>query len=148
MNISCLGIRAAGCRVAPAGWAAASTSVATAGISSLRLPDTPAAVRTPSPSTIIRTKSRSRLGLKTAPLEISDWRDLVRKTVEEGQRNQTLAKLAGHLLRNRIDPWVALELLQAWNQTRCDPPLDDAELLATVRSIARREVERREGLDG
>ena len=66
-------------------------------------------------------------------------------TVAEGERNRTIASLAGHLLRNRIDPWVTIHLLRAWNQTRCEPPLADVEVVRTVRSIARREIERREG---
>lgn len=52
--------------------------------------------------------------------------------VFEGQRNHTLASLAGHLLRNRIDPRVALSMLQCWNLVRCSPPLTDAEVSATV----------------
>jgi Bifunctional DNA primase/polymerase, N-terminal/Primase C terminal 1 (PriCT-1) len=77
-----------------------------------------------------------------------DWRGIVGSVAMEGQRNRTLASLTGHLLRNRIDPWVALDLLKAWNRTRCNPPLADAEVVATVRSIARREIARREGRHG
>ncbi|MBK8909463.1 MAG: primase alpha helix C-terminal domain-containing protein [Rhodospirillales bacterium] len=58
-----------------------------------------------------------------------------------------MASLAGHMLRNRIDPWVTIDLLQAWNRARCEPPLPDNEIMKTVRSIARREVERRERRD-
>ena len=63
--------------------------------------------------------------------------------VGEGERNQTLARVAGHLFRNRVDPHVALVLLQSWNCSQCHPPLDEAEVLATVQSIARLEIERR-----
>jgi Bifunctional DNA primase/polymerase, N-terminal/Primase C terminal 1 (PriCT-1) len=77
-----------------------------------------------------------------------DWRSVVGSEVVEGERNRTLASLSGHLLRNRIDPWVALDLLQAWNRARCNPPLADAEVMATVRSIARREIDRRENRHG
>jgi hypothetical protein len=77
-----------------------------------------------------------------------DWRCLVAAEVAEGLRNRTLASLAGHLLRNRIDPWVTVDLLRAWNHTRCSPPLGDVEVVTTVRSIARREVDRREGRHG
>lgn len=84
---------------------------------------------------------------KPAPKLPEEWRGMVGGTVAEGTRNRTIASLAGHLLRNRINPWVTLDLLQAWNRTRCDPPLADAEVVATVRSIARREIERREGRD-
>jgi hypothetical protein len=84
-----------------------------------------------------------KVGAKPA----ADWRSLVGGTVAEGERNRTIASLAGHLLRNRIDPWVSIELLQAWNRTRCHPPLAEAEVVTAVRSIARREVARREGRD-
>jgi hypothetical protein len=69
------------------------------------------------------------------PLE--HWRHLVREGVEEGSRNATLASLAGHLLRQGVDPQVALELLLAWNRIRCRPPLADNEVAQVVDSITR-----------
>lgn len=74
-----------------------------------------------------------------------EWRRLVAFGVEEGARNNTIARLAGHLLRRRVDPYVVLELCLAWNQARCRPPLDDAEVVKTVDSIAGRELRRRGG---
>ena len=65
------------------------------------------------------------------------WRALVHEGVEEGARNSTLASLAGHLLWHGVDPYVALELLLAWNRVRCRPPLDDREVARVVASIAR-----------
>jgi putative DNA primase/helicase len=82
---------------------------------------------------------------KPAARPARDWRGMVGSVVGEGERNRTLASLSGHLLRNRIDPWVALNLLQAWNRAQCRRPLANAEVMATVRSIARREIARREG---
>lgn len=82
---------------------------------------------------------------KSAAKPTTDWRSTVSAVIAEGERNRTLASLSGHLLRNRIDPWVTLDLLQAWNRTHCCPPLAEAEVAATVRSIARREISRREG---
>jgi putative DNA primase/helicase len=81
----------------------------------------------------------------TAARPAAHWRELVGTEVAEGRRNATVASLAGHLLRSRIDPWVTLDLLLAWNRIHCRPPLDDAEVATTVRNIAHREVERREG---
>ena len=43
------------------------------------------------------------------------------------------------LLGRRIDPHVCLELILAFNATRCRPPLPEDEVVATVASIARRE---------
>lgn len=65
------------------------------------------------------------------------WRDLVRRGVTEGVRNNTIASLAGHLLWHGVDAPVALELLLAWNRLRCDPPLADEEVARVLESIAR-----------
>lgn len=65
------------------------------------------------------------------------WRDLVREGVTEGRRNATLASFTGHLLWHGVDPDVIMELMLAWNRTRCHPPLSDEEVIATVRSIER-----------
>jgi hypothetical protein len=68
---------------------------------------------------------------------LSDWRQLVRDGVPEGQRNSSIASLTGHLLWHQADPGVALELLLAWNRMRCRPPLGDAEVAQVVSNIAR-----------
>jgi hypothetical protein len=68
---------------------------------------------------------------------LADWRRLVREGVTEGQRNSTLASLAGHLLWHGVDAAVTLELLLAWNHARCRPPLDDAEAAQVVQNIVR-----------
>lgn len=65
------------------------------------------------------------------------WRALVRRGVGEGERNSTIASLAGHLLWREVDEPVILELLLCWNRIRCQPPLPDQEVAATVESIAR-----------
>jgi Primase C terminal 1 (PriCT-1) len=70
-------------------------------------------------------------------------RELVANGVAEGTRDCTVAKLAGHLLRHRIDPFVALELLQSWNLTKCMPPLPAADIERIVASVAGRELRRR-----
>ncbi|ACX52291.1 Bifunctional DNA primase/polymerase [Ammonifex degensii KC4] len=76
---------------------------------------------------------------------VEEWRQLISGGVEEGQRNNSIAALAGHLLRKRVDPYVALDLLLAWNQVKCRPPLPDEEVVRTVDSIAKKELERRLG---
>jgi hypothetical protein len=68
---------------------------------------------------------------------LAHWRDLVREGVETGQRNNTIASFAGHLLWHGVDPLVALELLLCWNRVRCQPPLSDDEVARTVESITR-----------
>jgi Bifunctional DNA primase/polymerase, N-terminal/Primase C terminal 1 (PriCT-1) len=78
-----------------------------------------------------------------APTPASAWRALVHDGVDEGQRNKSVARLAGHLLRRRIDPHVTLDLLIAWDQSRCRPPLGAAEVTTIVNSIAAKEIKRR-----
>ena len=68
---------------------------------------------------------------------IAHWRRLVSEGVPAGERNNTLASLAGHLLRHRLDAAVVMELLLCWNRTRCRPPLEDEEVAAVVTSISR-----------
>ncbi len=68
---------------------------------------------------------------------LSYWRELVAEGVPEGQRNSTIASLAGHLLWHEVDPDVVSEILLCWNRVRCRPPLSDEEVLRTVRSITR-----------
>jgi hypothetical protein len=68
---------------------------------------------------------------------LSDWRRLVHDGVPEGQRNSSIASLAGHLLWHQVDPEVVLELLLAWNRMRCRPPLEDAEVAQVVANIVR-----------
>ena len=65
------------------------------------------------------------------------WRRLVREGIGEGQRNNTIASLTGHLLRRSVDADVVLELMLAWNRTHCRPPLPDDEVVQVVQSIAR-----------
>jgi hypothetical protein len=75
----------------------------------------------------------------------AQWRALVGSAVSEGKRNDQLARLSGYLLRHFIDPIVALELLQSWNATHCQPPLPDREVFSIVDSISRLELKRRGG---
>jgi hypothetical protein len=68
---------------------------------------------------------------------VAHWRRLVCDGVPAGERNNTIASLAGHLLRHGVDPVVVMELLLCWNRIRCRPPLADEEVAAVVESITR-----------
>lgn len=85
-------------------------------------------------------------GRRTTPPE--EWRRLAAFGVEEGQRNIAIARLAGHLLRRGVDPYLVALLLLGWNESRCRPPLPAEEVLRTVNSIAKREAARRGLLAG
>jgi hypothetical protein len=94
----------------------------------------------PAPDWLLK---RIRAGQPTGASRPPDeWAALVRGPIAEGARNESLARLAGYLLRRRPAPRVVLELVRAVNQARCRPPLPDAEIVRTVDSIARREAER------
>jgi hypothetical protein len=73
----------------------------------------------------------------------SEWRTLVSDGVAEGARDDTIAKLSGHLLRRFTDPFVVLELMQCWNISRCRPPLPAGDVERIVSSICRKELQRR-----
>jgi hypothetical protein len=76
-----------------------------------------------------------------------EWAALVHGPIAAGARNDSLARLAGYLLRRRPAPRVVLELVRTVNQARCTPPLSDEEVVRTVDSIARREAERMRHVD-
>ncbi len=80
-------------------------------------------------------------------MPVANWRELIEHRVPEGQRNDSIARLAGLLLR-KLDtqegPSVALELILGWNARHCHPPLPDDEVMKTVESIAAAEIRRRE----
>jgi hypothetical protein len=79
----------------------------------------------------------------SSPRGRTDWRSLVTSEIPQGQRNDAIAKLCGHLLRHRIDPKVVLNLMLDFNTLHCCPPLPVHEVVAVVESIAGRELERR-----
>jgi hypothetical protein len=70
------------------------------------------------------------------------WHKLV-QGVECGARNQSIARLAGLLLRHLPDPLVAAQLVLAFNEARCRPPLPTEEVQRTLDSVAAREMKRR-----
>ena len=67
---------------------------------------------------------------------INYWRQLIQKEIPEGERNNTIASLTGHLLWHGVDPDVVMELLLCWNRIRCSPSLDDDEVIRTMQSIS------------
>lgn len=77
----------------------------------------------------------------TTPLDA--WLTLVAGGVREGSRNDAIARLAGKLLRH-LPPQLVLELVLAFNEARCQPPLSSGEVTRTVKSIAGREMRYRQ----
>lgn len=73
----------------------------------------------------------------------ASWVTSLHHGVNEGQRNDSIARISGHLLGRRIDPHICLELMLAFNNDRCHPPLSETEVMNTVASIAKRERARK-----
>jgi len=63
--------------------------------------------------------------------------------VVETTRNATATRLSGLLLGKGLSPEYVLATLTPWALTVCTPPMDLAELRATVQSIARKEAAER-----
>jgi hypothetical protein len=76
---------------------------------------------------------------------MSYWRRVIREGVPQGERNNTIASITGHLLWHGIDPDVVMELLLCWNEVRCCPPLSNEEVIRTVESITHRHEGHGEG---
>jgi Bifunctional DNA primase/polymerase, N-terminal/Primase C terminal 1 (PriCT-1) len=77
-----------------------------------------------------------------------EWLQLVTAGVDEGARNQSIARVAGLLFRRlvRREPEEATlveELVACFNAVKCRPPLEATELKRTLDSIAAREMKRR-----
>lgn len=65
--------------------------------------------------------------------------------VKEGGRNNALARIAGGLFRFQrgyLDPELVLQLLLAWNDSRCQPPLSRDEVMRVVNSITGSELKK------
>jgi Bifunctional DNA primase/polymerase, N-terminal len=71
----------------------------------------------PAPDWLLARISDTHSDGTVAATPASEWRDLA-KGVAEGARDCSAARLAGHLLHRRVDPFVTLELLRGWNALR------------------------------
>lgn len=72
------------------------------------------------------------------------WTEILTlRRLTEGERNDRLTRLAGHLLAHGLDPGVVLGLVLAVDTTRCTPALGSAEVERIVASIAGREARKR-----
>jgi hypothetical protein len=72
----------------------------------------------------------------------AEWLRIVRDGLDDGERNQGLSRLTGHLLRRYVDVDLTAELVQLVND-RCRPPLPAGEVERIIDSIAGRELRRR-----
>ncbi len=70
------------------------------------------------------------------------WTTMVRDGIHDGQRNASLTRLTGHLLRHWVDGDLAAELVHLVNAARCRPPLPRADVDRIIDSISAREAQR------
>jgi hypothetical protein len=84
-------------------------------------------------------------GTNRARTPSSEWLAIMRDGVPDGQRNDRLTRLVGHLLRRYVDVDLVAELAYLVNAQRCKPPLPAQEVDRIIDSIATRELRRREG---
>ena len=78
--------------------------------------------------------------------EPSELGELAQRGATGADGERAVARIVGHLLRRRVDPIVALELVAAWAQRRCHLERWSAERivnLAAGRERKRRRVERK-----
>jgi Bifunctional DNA primase/polymerase, N-terminal len=79
-----------------------------------------------------------------------EWQRLTKKV--PAYPDMAAAKVAGHLLRKWVNPYLVAGLLHAWNHTYVEPPIPDDELRRILDRVARLEDRRRdaqqEGADG
>ena len=97
----------------------------------------------PLPDWVLHIIARETSGSKK-PLSPVDLDKLVEDAFE-GERNQRITKLFGHLYgAMRPDRGVLCHLVAAWNDAHCHPPLSHAEVLSIAESIAKCERKKRE----
>jgi len=72
---------------------------------------------------------------------IQEWRSIARMRVVDGERHKIFLTFAGHLIANPLlDPEIARELLLAWNEVRCDPPLGERDVMQMIEDLCEREL--------
>lgn len=64
-------------------------------------------------------------------------RDVLRGPIKEGERNVALASTAGSLRNRGLDAETICVVLLEVNRRRCEPPLDEAEVVGIGQSIGR-----------
>jgi putative DNA primase/helicase len=73
-----------------------------------------------------------------------DWKRFAEAPVLEGERHKAIRSLAGLLFyRLSREPHLAAQLLIAFNDRRCQPPLPEDELARIIDHAAAREIQRR-----
>jgi len=64
--------------------------------------------------------------------------ELYSKGIEEGERNNSLAKLSGYLITRGLTVTEVIAIMCSWSEDNCSPPLTYDRIEATVESIFRK----------
>jgi hypothetical protein len=83
-------------------------------------------------------RARLRAADRTPVVPAPEWIGIVRDGLPEGERNEGMCRLVGHLVAKGVDEGLVLELALLIN-LRNRPPLTDREVRRTVESVVRLE---------
>lgn len=86
------------------------------------------------PDWLIQKLEKAESG-KGRPLE--EWHAVLTQPIPNGQRNTTLAEIAGKLLFHDVNLVLISDIMACVNSARCDPPVEPLEVKAIVASVAR-----------
>jgi len=92
----------------------------------------------PLPAWVLEAMRNRDAATRAALAEMDPLESALQTGCDEGQRNDTAAKLAGRYCAQGLTPDAVFALLSGWN-IRNRPPLTEKELTAIIDSIARRE---------
>jgi hypothetical protein len=68
------------------------------------------------------------------------WRTFLGTPVDGSRRGAAIARYYGLLIHKYIDPAIALDTVQLFNELRCQPPLESVEIEKIAVEIVRRET--------
>jgi hypothetical protein len=72
--------------------------------------------------------------------ERTDWQAELERTESEGNRNEFLTRLIGHLISPEPLPIAEVRMwAKLWNNANCSPPLPDREIETIIKSVDKRE---------
>ncbi len=95
------------------------------------------------PEWLIEAASWPANAPKGKPLE--EWHAILTQPIPHGQRNATIASIAGKLLHDNVNLVLIRDLMICVNAVRCDPPLGVAEVETVVASVARTHLRKAQG---
>ncbi len=92
---------------------------------------------------MILTLHSTKLSLRRREPPIAP--DTIAKLGGEADDVAAVVEPTGHLLWHGVDPDVTMALMLAWKRVRCRPPLEDEEVIRTVRLIERTQTKGNDG---